>query len=266
MTNRRHLLVVGVVVLAMCSVLQADPSWPDDGDWIPITVDGLPYADALSPPEDIFASDSEPPQLNIVGGTDGISNPVEFFPAAFVYVSADDIMFRMRVDGDPGTAEDSNWVWMVFLNTEGDDNTDWVLALDSSGDNQVELVAATSGGPSQGLPWNPVELDPPPAAFVTPLGTWSQFADATDGSLFKGDSDFFVDLAFPLETFLDETGLGDFPLGVAFATSANHNNINKDLPDSGWGSTGTIFIPEPTVMLILAGSLPWLLRRRRQRI
>jgi hypothetical protein len=271
MTNRRHLLVVGLVILAMCSVLQADPSWPADGDWIPIMVNGLPYADAPVTPPDIVAAAPSPAQMNLVGGLDGASDP-EFFPTAFVYVSADDIMFRMRVDGDPGIVGTSNSVWMVFLNTEGDDNTDWVLAFDDTPppvNRSVKLIPATSGGPSQGNPWNPVVLVPPPAAAVSPTSTWARFADATafDGSMFNATGDFFVDLAFPIASFLTETELADdFELGMAFATSTNHENINKDLPDSGWGSVGIIIVPEPTVMLILAGSLPWLLRRRRQRI
>ena len=262
MTDLRQLLVTGVVVLTAGATLQADPIWPDDLDWTPVLVSGIPYIDALDSPDDVYAASTSPDQMNLVGGLDG--NSAVLFPTAFFYADNDNLMFRMRVDGNPTGA---NSAWIVFLNTDLDTEVDWVLSLDSSGDNQVELVPALSGGPAQGSPWNPVVIGPTPHTGVSPLAIWSRFVDATavDGSEFDGDTDYFVDIAYPLSDFLSTTGLSaSDPFGLAFATSSDHNNINKDLPDfAEWGQppNGGV-IPEPTSILLLLGSVPLFMIRK----
>jgi large repetitive protein len=260
MNAQKHLLLTGALVFTISSTLLAAPVWPADGDWLPILVDGSPYIDALNGPGDVYATPPNPDQLDLVGGID--SNSAGPFPTGYIYTDADNLMVRMRVDGDPTGA---NSAWIVFLNTDPDDDVDWVLSLDSSGDNQVELVAAAPAVAGQGNPWEPVVIGPTPHSGVAPLSTWSRFVSATavDGSEFDGDEDFFVDMAFPMATFLSTTGLAPAdPFGLAFATSANHNNINKDLPDSSaWGyPPGGPVIPEPATLILLAAGLPLLLR------
>ena len=64
------------------------------------------------------------------------------------FVAYDDrngnMLFRMRLDRDPGNNLQS--VWQILIDSDSDSDVDWVLQLDESGDNQVELVAATTGG------------------------------------------------------------------------------------------------------------------------
>lgn len=269
MVHRRNILVIGVVILATCSALSAAPVWPADGDWTPIVIGPSLYTDARDGPgsPDVHAGAASPDEMDLVGGMD--PTPAGPFPTGLAYSDGTDLMFRLRVDGDPTGAQ---MVWLVLLDTGGDDEVDWVLSLVNSGPtNQVDLVPATSGGPSLPSPWNPIVLGaapaPPPVNSVSPLATWSRLVNATavDGSEFGGDDDFFVDMAFPVDTFLELTGLSASDMfGIAFATSADHVNVNKDLPDNGWGETrdGPI-IPEPTTMLILAASMPCLLKRKR---
>jgi len=266
MNAQKHLLLTGLFVLTACSTLLADPVWPADSDWIPM-LNGGPYVDVVhnTGTGDVYATPPNPDELDLVGGID--ANNAGPFPTGFWYSDGTDLMFRMRVDGDPDKGQfGSQSVWTVFLNTDDDDEIDWAISLDNNSDSQVELIPAVSGGPTTANPWNPVVLGGTPHNGVSPLSTWSRFGSATavDGSEFDGDEDFFVDMAFPMATFLSTTGLAPAdPIGMALATSTNHININKDLPDyDSWGQPP--LIPEPATLILLAAGLPLLLRLRRK--
>ena len=229
-----------------------------------------PYTDALyvggNPNNDTFATPPEPEMLDLVGGID--HHGAGPFPTGYWFRDTDNLMFRMRVDNEPGV--NSQFVWTVLINTDVDPDVDWALQLDLQVDNQVELVAAASGGPNSGNPWNPVVLDGTPHTGVSPVADYSRFvnASAIDGSHFHDpgpdDDDYFVDLAFPLQTLQSVTGLPPgFAFSAALATSADHININKDLPDvAAWSNT----VPEPSALALLSISLfAWLAFRWRKR-
>jgi hypothetical protein len=266
MNAQKQILVAGMLVFTLCSGLSADPVWPTDGEWIPMLNGGL-YVDVVNNTGtgDVYATPPHPDNLDLVGGID--ANSAGPFVTGYWYTDDVDLMFRMRVDGNPDIGRfGAQHVWIVFLNTDDDDDVDWALSLDNQVDGQVELVPAVSGGPTTANPWNPVVLGDTPHTGVSPLSTWSRFLSATavDGSEFDGDEDFFVDLAFPMATFLSMTGLAPAdPIGMALATSADHVNINKDLPDyTSWGDPPVI--PEPATLILLAAGLPLLLRIRRK--
>ncbi|MHC4981617.1 MAG: PEP-CTERM sorting domain-containing protein [Planctomycetota bacterium] len=273
--DRMAQTIVAVALLAFPVSALAAPIWPSYDGWHPVTVSGGYYIDPLyeGAGTDRYATPPNPNELDLMGGTDLLGNGE--FATGFWYSDGSNIMFRMRVNGDPAQGtHGSQHVWMVFLNTDTDDDVDWSLQLDNKVDQQVELVQAISGGPSQGNPWDPVILADPPHTGVAPLSTWSQFVNASllpldppyGGSYFEDQSqedyDYFVDVAFPLVDFFNVTGLTTIDgIGVAFATSSDHSNINKDLPDyDGWSDD----IPEPaTVSLLALGALAVFGRRLR---
>jgi hypothetical protein len=229
------------------------PTWPAaDYLWSPVMVDGNLYVDAQADAGDYYAG--KPSQaMDIVGGTDPQGDGP--FAAGFWVLGPTDLMFRIRVDGDPGQSR--HVVWSALLNTDADSDVDWVLQLDLSTDDQVELVEAVSGGPDNG--WD-ITLANPPHVIGYDRTLYSRFSNASGplyppftGSHFHGsspaDADYFVDLAIPLADFITLTGWnpGD-PLGIAFSTSAPHLTTSQDRPDySGWDVPTT---PVPDVAIL----------------
>lgn len=260
--------LLACVWLAALFPASAAVIWPTQ--WSPVYgSDGGLYADGKHAPPGFtdpnFATPPSPESLDVVGGLDSQGAG----PYAGGFWATDDahIFFRMRVDNMPN--QNPQAVWQVLLNTDDDEWVDWVIQLDlSSSDSQVELAknsAINAGGPSDN--WTTVDLSTsafPHVGAGTPKTDFYRWvnATATDGSNFHAlnDDDYFIDMAFPKSIFETETGLAfSNTFGVALSTSANHNNINKDLPDTGWGS-----IPEPSVVLLsLLASCTALVRRKR---
>lgn len=251
-------LVLGMMTISCIPWLsaQAAPSWPGlDSDWDVVTIGGATYIDART--NDAWDNRGTPPQgpVDIVGGIDQSGNGP--FAAGFWSQNAEDLMFRMRVDTNPGVG--GQFVWTALLNTDADSAVDWAVQLDLSGDNQVELVQALSGGPDNG--WDVILANPAHTIGYDP-DEYSRFVNASGsldapytGSQFHGPGpatdDWFVDIAVPLSTFTETTGWepGD-PLGIAFSTSSTHVLSNKDRPDyAGWG--GTPAVPAPGALILV---------------
>jgi len=275
--NTKTLILVLTAAVATSAAFGQAVSWPANNDWNPVTYQGSLYIDPLNqgPGTDRYATPPSPLGLDLVGGTDSNGNGP--FGTAFWGDDGDNLLFRIRLDDEPVGGQDlSKHVWTVFLNRDQDEDVDWALQLDNKVDSQIELVPAVSGGPNSGNPWDPVVLGDTPHAGV-PLEDRYRIINATDlsflppdgGSLFNrngpAEDDFFLDFAFPWATFdqiFTDAGLTvPESFGVAFATSANHININKDLPEvDGWGDP----IPEPaTATLLGLGAAVFVIRRRR---
>jgi hypothetical protein len=212
------------------------------------------YVDART--NDAWDNRGTPPQgpVDIVGGIDQSGHGP--FAAGFWAQSAQDLMFRMRVDTNPAVG--GQFVWTALLNTDADSAVDWAVQLDMSGDNQVELVQGLSGGPDNG--WDVTLTHHADTVGLDPE-VYSRFVNASGalnppytGSQFHGpgpaNDDWFVDLAVPLASFTATTGWnpGD-PLGIAFSTSSTHTLANKDRPDyDGWG--GIPAVPAPGALVL----------------
>lgn len=272
------LRIIAFCIIPCCTA--AAPAaliWPATPQgWTPITVGGAPYVDPLytGSGSDYYATPPSPDKLDLVGGIDKNGNGP--FATGFWATDGANLMFRMRVDSNPTQGNDNtNHVWTVLLNTDADPAVDWAMQLDAQGDNQVEFVRALAGSPSSGTPWNPVTLAGTPHTGL-PLAAWSAFVNASalplnapyGGSHFDStnanDDDFFVDIALPISLIQSimaqagETWSGQF--SAAFATSADHININKDLPDiTTWPDP----VPEPASLSLLAAGALATLRRRR---
>lgn len=258
---KRVNVILGMVAILSISWVPAGavPSWPGlDSGWDTVTIGGGMYVDARTgDPGDNFDTPPQGP-VDIVGGIDQSANGP--FAAGFWAQSAEDLMFRMRVDTDPGVG--GQFVWTTLFNTDADSDVDWALQLDLSGDNQVELVQAISGGPANG--WD-ITLAGAPHTIAFDENVYSRFVNASAGALdppytgsqFHGPGpetdDWFVDIAVPLATFTATTGWnpGD-PLGIAFSTSSTHTLANKDRPDyMGWGNVDEPpVVPVPSALIL----------------
>lgn len=110
-----------------------------------------------------------------------------------------------------------------------------MLQLNLSSDNRVEFLPVTTGGPT----FDDVLISD------TPL--WSGFV-ADYANVFGTNS--FIDIAIPQNEFATITGASTVQL--LFSTSANHNNINKDIPlnlsgtnSISGGLSDPVTVPEP---------------------
>lgn len=280
--GHRHLsrtlgTAAGLLFLCAVSTVTAVVNWPSPGGWTPVTIGGGTYVDACT----ATASDpswaaANPDYTDIVGGVDqlGATYNAGYWANDTVGMN---ILFRMRVDNVPPTSPDPNNVWTVLLNTTGNDNTDYAVQLDHQFHERVEMAATTAVGPSTVPSWgNLGDLEvggsAGPQIAIGAITTFSRYVNASvgpeaDGSRFHqaaGDDDGFVDVAIPYGAFTSLTGLGgaSVQFQVAFASSGNHVNLNKDHPDTGWSDPIVVLIPEPGMVL---GALPLLLLACRRR-
>lgn len=236
---------LGVAILLALSLgaVHADVDWPaSTPGWIPVTIQGgQPYVEP---------DDQTPDVIDLRGDAT--------YNTGYWFFDGQDLMFRMRVDDTPGT--NTQQVWQVLLDTDGDDGVEWALQYDANVDDAIELVTALIGGPN----WTDVQLSTVDVWMSTTPSIYGRFIDPTDdGSTFDGDTDGFVDVAIPWTELQTYTGITlSTPIRIAFATSSQHNNINKDLP-TDWGDP--FVLPEPgTISLVALGLLGVGVRLRRR--
>jgi hypothetical protein len=247
--------LAGLVVLA--SNAQAAIAWPANNQWIPLTVGGGIYTDAVG--------DYNPDYTDIVGGVDSIGNP---HTAGFYYTDGVNMMFRMRVDNPIAAVPQS--VWSILIDTNQTAEIDWVLQLDQKNDGQVEFVQAVAGTTDYLNPAKYLEDVTPhnDAWAIADYVRKDQNATAITGSQFHqngGDDDYFVDIAMPISTFFSISGATyTTPIRIALGTSQDDQSLNKDRPDAAGYLSDPILIPEPDALILIGvgGALGFLRRRR----
>lgn len=228
--------------------------WPNEPDWQALTFGGGNYWDPTG--------DQSPKTVDMVGNAT--------YASGYWYQSEiadqNQLSLRMRVDGDGSNSRD---VWQFLFDTDNDATTiDWVLEVRQSGNpsgRQVMLTSATTGGPTFG----DVVLSSS-FAWTGTLADWTRWSAAGDGSNFGGNTDYFLDVAIPLDLFLSITTPNDpnaFRIGLS--TSTSHTQLNKDLPadlNSGSPISGSMSgaIPEPNTAAMLALGLAALALRGRR--
>lgn len=241
-----------IVLVTACLVAgAARPAYPWpilQADWT-----SIPWVDTVG--------DKTPTEVDIVGSAT--------YPAVFYAYDGTNLCFRLRVNGQPGPAGNytafNNYVWSVAINTTAGgspDRPEYGLELVASGPNPA--VVLSPGDPTGGgaTTWSTVikYLTPySPSIATIPNGTYARWSLASDGSLFSGNADYFVDIAMPYQYFLDKTLLArGTPMQVAFATSTDQNNMGKDMPDAGtswYPSTPISFMPVLTTTPATGGTM-----------
>jgi hypothetical protein len=261
MKNTMLNVAIGAVMIA--SVAQAVPSF-NTVTWSAVTVGGNNYVDGhyeVSDPN--YSTPPAPQKLDIVGN-------LTTAPAAYTAYDGQYMYFRVRIDGTPAAGPGPQNVWSAVLNTDADNTADWVIQWDMTGDNQVELARATAGSPTDVTPWSLLAYNVANQTVSGAVATdWYRYVDTGDSTTFPdipAGTDYYVDFAFDKSIFdatltaASETPVNSF--SVVFASSAQHQISNKDLPDQGWSDT--ITVPEPTSMALLALGVTVLAMRRRK--
>jgi hypothetical protein len=235
---RARFAFVALALFAPASVARAvtGPDF-DTVQWTALTC-----TDATEAP-----GDTTPSSVDLVGDA--------AHPAVYMSLDADFLYFRYRVDQDPSGAKgfDQNaWTALMQVPSGNAFQYQYELALDGKGADDdfgntggsagdtVEVWANTS---AEDIDFSPLFNDPAEmrvfaqrydfsgagTANTAPL---ARLLPAGDGSAFGGNSDYFVDFAFPVSALIakgvvaDAAQLADsvfFP-----ATSTNANNYNKD--------------------------------------
>lgn len=240
--GRGAAIVGAILMLTSGGAVVAQVNWPAaTADWYPVTWGGGPY---LEP------NDKTPDTIDLRG--DATYNTGYWFSDGI------DLMFRLRLDQAPNAS--TQQVWQVLMDPDGDDFVEWALQWDAKSDDQIELNHALTGGPL----FTDVQLNEASFWYDPTPSPYGRFVSPTDdGSNFDGDADGFVDIAIPWVKLTQYSGITPTTwLRVAFSTSDNHNNINKDLPD-GWGDP--IFVPEPASLGLQALTLALVGARLRRR-
>jgi len=250
---KRLTLIAGVLVLFAIAggpVASAAVAWPADSAWIPLTHNGTNYWDV--------PNDYSPAQVDIVGGIDpGGTN----YTAGFWFNDGTNLMFRMRCD-DFNVAS-HNYVWQIMMETTGDSNLDFSLQADHKSDNRVEFHPVTGTTDFSQPVVNSVDI-----ATLLWSGDLAVYHDhgLLAPSVFNNNADYFMEIAMPLTNFFTNVPLGTNLVHIVLATSADHNQLNKDRPDQLNFFSDPIFVPEPgTIALLAAGAAFGFVRRRRSR-
>jgi hypothetical protein len=236
--------------MSVCHQANAQVTWP--GTW-----NSLGYVDRLNdrtnPPKTAVTAPSSP-EINIVGDAT--------YSGAFWAQDTANVYFRIRVEGNPvGSA----WVWQTYLDTDADDAIDYVAEFDNTAGAKQVLISSTDGS-QDSTNWTTLNngfivtagASETPAGSADPTvpGSLARFVDADPNDSTSFPDAYFVDFALPWEKFTEQTGLtGTTPVRIAFATSQQTSNTNKDAPDTAnW--TGPIdfeAVPEPSSFVALTG-------------
>ncbi len=223
--TRRFPLAAGLaLVLAACSAEPAaaptpgarqDALVPADAAFYPFTCSGPVAGDVAGDPVTGGAA------RDIVGDAT--------YPAFYRAADAENIYFRMRVSGDPrkpgSLTELQPSSWDVLVDTDGDLSTyEFMLTADGNlGGTGVHWVQNTL--PDSTSPQDRAETL---IQALTPAIDYWTVAQASDGSAFGRDPDYFITLTLP-RTLLEAAGLDLTKSFVVWAgTNAQTYSLNSD--------------------------------------
>jgi hypothetical protein len=169
-------------------------------------------------------------EVNLVGDAS--------FPAAYVAIDGTYVYFRYRVDDDPrasrrGFLSSSDWAMLVQVPSGNAFQYQYQFALNGDGASNADTVELWRNDAPEDLTFNPLFTDIPetkifsqvfdaPGVNTTPL---ARAVPTGDGSLFSGNGDWFVEVAFPLAGLpISASDLGSALFFPVTATSPNRHN------------------------------------------
>lgn len=194
-------------------------SFPNDNQFVPVTLDGLPVTD---PPGDV-----SPDETDIVGSS--------AYPAAYYAFDGTTVYFRMRLNTDPRFKNGfSNFAWGVLFDTDGNPDTyEWALTVNGLS-NALELVQNTSKVPNSFNDQAEGTDGRGTPNYSVPIINFgvARAKLAEDGSSFGGTDDYFIDFLVPAAVLFPLLGITEASsLRFLFFTATNANNFNKDFID-----------------------------------
>src|SRR5262245_19889798 len=184
--------------------------------------DSVPWT-ALSCDAGDPAGDESPSAVDLVGDA--------AHPAAFTAHDASYLYFRYRVDGDPsGPGGFQSYAWNALMQVPSGNPFQYQYELALYGKNDtIQIWANTS---ASDIDFSPLFNDPSDVQlFSTAAAPLARHLAVNDGSSFGGNTDYFVDFAFPVASLVDEgviASAADLDATLFFpATATNANNYNK---------------------------------------
>ena len=170
-----------------------------------------------------------------------------------MHLTATDIAFRVRVSNKNGGTSDADYQFNNFAFVGVDANlngsVDFFLGVyNPTGNNGRLGIYQAAPGYANTSPSTTGISGKPLLAFKPDRGVNYGITQATDGSLFNGDADYFVSFRFSLAdiaTALQGTGISftaSTPFRFMTGTAAQDNAFNQDLngmDSTGWSSGST---------------------------
>ncbi len=204
--------------------------FPNDSDYIPMTVEGVPLTAAIG--------DENPASTDIVGTA---SYPAVYFVAQDGYA-----FFRFRLRGDPTLGGGfANYAWVILFDTDSDlaNSYEWELALRGNSNDVVLIENTVKNSPSPG--WGDT-AEGTPISF--PITAYDIAQAVVADSNLGGVQNWFLDISVDLTTLKSTLGIGDnTPLRFRYFTAANENNFNKDRMCEGFDECFTDFVTLSTI-------------------
>jgi MYXO-CTERM domain-containing protein len=226
--KRRLVAAVLAVAWSIAPAAQAQiTTWPADGDWLPLTQDGVPIADPQG--------DTNPGAIDIVGDADN--------PAFYVFEDESALYFRIRVDSTPlQGASFRSFGWGCEIDVDGDyTGYEYIALLDGTAGTEAMTWLRNSTSDGDGSADDKAER----LLSTEPIADYSRAVSA--GVVFptgSANEDFFVDFAVPIvdiqttpEATPQEAGDVmdlDRPRTFVCGSSANKATLSKD-----YGGLGT---------------------------
>ncbi len=190
-------------------------AWPAETDWVPLQQGG---ADMIDTRGDNLGDG----HLDLVGNA---SNPTGYWAS-----DGETLWFRIRIDEDPWTSSAQTSLqsgsWGLLFETDGNDKT-FEYAVGLTGVVPYTVLAENSGGlEDPDAPLTSIEV-----LSIDPEADGSARLTEADSAI-GTDTDWFLDLALPVDTLSLEMGLGTtdtFRVALATGQNSGFSQLDADL-------------------------------------
>ncbi|MBM4376463.1 MAG: OmpA family protein [Deltaproteobacteria bacterium] len=192
-------------------------NFPADTDWVSVKTVAGGLSDGADSPG---------------GGRDIVGTNVA--PAAFVYLGADELFIRLRVNDKPTQGgELSAFGWGFLFDTDGlFNNYEFALMASGKANDKAMILAQNTTPQNLGRPDDTAETELHRVSLDYTAGT-GNIRVVLAATQIGGNADYFIDLAFPRTAFFNLTKISlDDGLRLWAGTSSSGQSISVDIAGS----------------------------------